>query len=596
MRRYFSETAICLFIITALLFVFHQTHNYSYILYDDIIPLRNSYVTSGLTLKKVFRAFYDPLPNVPYTSPIPVIIRMVQWELVGNNFGAQHLFSLLFHTATAIMLFILLRSTTKKVWESGFCMALFALHPLNVEPVVWLAGMNVLLEAFFLTATLLLYYTYTQKPSFPRYMLVFPPFFLGMLCKPTTAVLPLLLLCLDYWPFQRLAPIALPLSSLATTVRNNWGKVILEKIPFFLVVVLQIFGQALFSGDPFSALKTVSFHFHPGALLHFAVFLKNIIYPADLTICYPPPPAASMEAAVAVLSGFVFITGFIFWKSRSHKYIIAGWLWFLITSFPVILMVSLSGKPVADRHLYIPLIGIWIILSFGLGTVMKSIPFKKTLRFFLPIFFLAPLMLVSHTQTRHWKNSLTIFHHALSIHPDNQKALANLGDALLEKEEINSAIHYYRRLVRLIPESAPAHTKLAKALSLQGAPEEAAFHYQTALALSPGYAFAHHNYADFLFERKETEKAIRHYRLALSISPRLFQTHNNLATALLTKGETVRAVFHLQQALAVNPDYETARENLRKIYRQKRYLAPQLPPAGKTLQVPRYFPNTDGSR
>jgi len=576
MRRYLPETLICLLIVITICLVYYQINDFSYILYDDILAVDNPYMVNGITPEKITRAFgvHD---HVPYMSPVPLIIAMAQWEFAGDDYGMHHLFSLFLHASTAIMLFLFLRSATGKKWESGLCAALFALHPINVEPVVWLTGVSGLLEAFFLIFTLLFYHHYIVKPSLKRYFLIFPTFILGLLCKPSIAVLPLLMICLDYWPFHRIGPTQ-PIDR-NTVLRADWFRLILEKIPFIFIVILQFLFRELLINKRSSFSKNTPIHFHPGGIIDFVLYMKKIVYPAELTICYPQPPVASLGTAFGVLGILALITCLLLRATRFKKfpgYIITGWIWFLAACLPVLIMVSFSDRPVADRHLYIPLIGIFIIISFGMGNLIRSVPYGRPIFLSMITLFLTMLAIISYTQTTHWMDSITIFSHAVSLDPDNKRALSNLGDAFLENGEINKATQYYQELVRVDPQSALAHTKLAKALALQKNAEKAAAHYKKALILSPEYEFAQHNYADLLMENGHIDEAIQHYRKALAINPNLFRTHNNLATAFLKKGNVSMAVFHLKQALKINPDYKTARVNLR-IITQKTPPSPATP-------------------
>jgi len=488
---------------------------------------------------------------------------MIQWGIVGDSYGQQHILSMFIHAVTALMLFFCFRIGTGKTWESGLCATLFALHPINVETVAWLASLTAILESFFLAFALLCYLLYIRRPSLIRYILPFLPFILGLLCRPTIAVLPLLLLCLDYWPFRRAH-----LDKATYQNISSWVKSALGKIPFMLIAIFLLAIKPLLTDKTHAISNNVPINFHPGGIIDFALYLKNIFYPTNLTICYPSPLDAPLWAAIGVFIILILAICVIVAKTRfnqSHGYILAGWSWFIIASLPVLIMVCLSDRPVADRHMYTPFIGIFIIISFGLGDIIRSVKYGKAI--FIPLVFIGLLMLgiTSYAQTKNWKNSITIFNHALSINPTNKKALSNLGDAFIERKDIGKAIRTYQKLVKITPKSARAHTKLAYALSLEDKDQQAEEHYQKALILSTEYEFAHHNYADYLADQGKAVEAIEHYQKALSINPALFRTHNNLATVLIRTGDIPGAVDHLNKALRINPDYKTARDNLSMI-------------------------------
>ncbi|MEW6079413.1 MAG: tetratricopeptide repeat protein [Thermodesulfobacteriota bacterium] len=582
MKKYFTDIIICLFIIAAALVIYAQIGSHDYIFYDDISSIYVPFVTNGLSLEKFGQAFYKLPDHLPYQVPIPAIVRLLLWEFFGNDLGKHHLFSLWLHVVNALLLYLILRSATGKKSESGFCAILFTVHPINVEAVSWLAGYNGILEAFFLMVTLAGYYHYVKGPSVKRYLLLFLPFMLGLMCKPTIAILPFLLLLLDYWPLGRIRLNPAGIKDTAWLFFRS--RVLLEKLPLMALAPIQwAAGRLLITGQ-LRGDRPLSLTFHPGSIVDFVFHMRKIVYPAGLTICRPDPPEAPLWAATGLLIVLLLFSVLVLWKANTRRYILTGWLWFLIASAPVMLMVFLSGRPVEDHHLYIPLIGIFIMVSFGVPSLMSSL---KHSRYLLPaagITVLTALIPLAHLQTRHWQNSITIFNHALEICADNKKARANLGDAYMEKKEINKAIQHYRQYLRVSPDSALGHTKLANALASADLTEDAARHYEKALKLSPGYVPAHHGLADLLIRMGETDKAIALYRMALTINPGLFQTHNNLALALYEQGHFQEACDHLNQAIKINPDYQTAVKNLRIILdnqRQRREdTAPVMPDTG----------------
>jgi tetratricopeptide (TPR) repeat protein len=259
------------------------------------------------------------------------------------------------------------------------------------------------------------------------------------------------------------------------------------------------------------------------------------------------------------------ISGLLLWKARNRGYLITGWFWFLIAAAPVTVMLFVSGRPVEDHHLYIPLIGVFIMMAFGLSDFLA--PFRNGRGLFLITASVITIALtaVSVSQVKHWENSLTVFQQALSVHPDNKKARVNLGDACLEKGRVEEAERHYRRFLDIAPDSALGHTKLAQSLALLGRPEDARRHLETALRLSPDYVPALHGLADLLAGLGKTDQAIALYRRALEINAGLFQTHNNLALALYDQGHFQEALAHLDQAIRLKPDYRTAIENRRVI-------------------------------
>ncbi len=562
MKKYLTEIIICLLIIASGVGIYSQLGGYSYILYDDMSSIYDPFLIKGISLKKIGDAFYTPPSQLPYQVPIPTIVRLTLWEFFGDDLGKHHFFSLSLHIIIALMVFLFLRSETGRIFASGFCAILFTVHPINVEAVSWLAGFNGMLEAFFLIITLICYSYYVKRSSLRRYLLVFPPFMLGLMCKPTMAILPFLLFLLDYWPFQRFT--LKPTGIKNKAFEFSRIRIVLEKLPLMALAPIQLAAGRLMISGQLRGNGPASWSFYPGSIVDFVLYLKKIFYPIGLTICRPDPPEASLWTMIGLGVVLLLISLVLLWKANSRGYLVTGWFWFLIASAPIMVMVFLSGRAVEDHHLYIPVIGIFVMISFGLSSFLPG--FKKGRFFFIITGAIVTILLlpIAYLQVRHWENSITIFNHALSVYPDNKKAHVNLGDAYLGKNDINKAMQHYRRFLSLSPDSAIGHTKLATALALADMSEEAELHYGKALRLAPAYVPAHHGLADLLARLGKTDQAIVLYRKALQINPDLFQTHNNLAIALYEQGFFQKALDHLNESVKINPTYQTAVRN-RKI-------------------------------
>ncbi len=564
MKRYLGDIITCLLIITTGLVIYARIGGYDYILYDDMMSLYVPFVTEGFSLEKVGRIFYKPLLDyLPYQVPVPSIVRLILWELFGNDLGKHHLFSLCLHILCALMLFWLLRAATGKIPESGLCALLLTVHPLNVEAVSWLAGYNGMLEAFFLMAALVLYYGYLRKPSISRYLLIFIPFILGLMSKPSMAVLPFLMILLDYWPFQRFSLTWPDIKEMLPGLRL--GRVIVEKLPLILLVPIYVLLEKRIGSGGTKLAEPFSLTFYPGSLVDFMAHLIKVVVPTGLAIGRPDPAAASLWTAVGLVGMLLLISIVVLWQGRTRRYLITGWFWFLIAAAPGILILSASGRPVEDHHLYIPLVGIFILFSFGLSSLLSVRRYGRYLFMVSGLTVLVVLFPLAYAQVGHWENSITIFSHAIAIDPDNRKAHVNLGDAYMQKDEIDRALHHYREFLRISPESALGHTKLANALAAAGRTEAAVRHFSEALDLAPDYVPAYHGWADLLAEAGDTDGAITLYRRALAIDPRLFQTLNNLALALYERGDYREALACLDRAVRINPHYRTAVINRRII-------------------------------
>ena len=563
MKKYIPDILICLVIITVGLVIYARLGAYDYILYDDMSSVYDPFLAGGLSVEKIVQTFLNPPEHLPYRVPVPTLVRLVLWEVIGGKAGWHHLFSLSLHLATALLLFALLRSTTGRPLESGFCALLLTVHPLNVEAVSWLAGFNGLLEALFLMLSLFCYTRYVKKPALKRYLLILPPFMLGLMSKPSIAVLPFLLVLFDFWPLERFSLRRAGKKNRFTDIFHN--RIVLEKIPLIVLVPLQMGLADLLATGRILQAGPASLRFYPGSMVDFFRHLGKTVYPAGLTIGRPDPPEATLLAAGGIIMIILLISVIILWRANSHRYLVTGWCWFLLASSPVVLVLTLAGRPVEDHHLYIPLIGLFIMLAFGLSAIMSRTGYGQTPFLMLTVVIVTLMGMVSYRQTGYWQNTRTVFSHALSLYPDNKRALVILGDAFMREHQAGPAMHYYRRFLEISPDSALGHTKLADALAAAGRTSAALRHYRKAMAISPDYAPAYHDLADLMMDMGKTDQAIALYRTALGINPDLFQTHNNLALALFSRGRIREASAHLNQALKINPAYRTAAINLRII-------------------------------
>ncbi|MFP4446657.1 MAG: tetratricopeptide repeat protein, partial [Desulfosudaceae bacterium] len=465
--------------------------------------------------------------------------------------------------------FFLMERTTGTILPAALAAALVGVHPLNVEAVAWLTNINTIMADFFLMATLLLYTYYTKKPGIIRYLYLFIPFTLGLMSKPTLVVGPFLMLVLDFWPLRRYQQQYAPITHTSATKVFHWpsGRVLLiaEKIPFLLYALGPYLLELLIRPGKITDGLRIGQEVHLEGVRYLFWPLLKAVMPVDLTICRNYPPVGSIEEAVVYLTLLILVTLTIVWFSRNHPSIGFGWFWYLAAMAPIILMLVGSGRPIADRHTYTPLAGIFIAIPYFFNSLFDHRPKGQAAVTILGIVVLVILTTLSIRQVKYWQNSQTAFEHAIRINPNNTRAWTNLGDVLLQKQQINQAIDHYIQALGTAPDTARIHAKLAYAFSLMKNNNMARHHYEQALALAPDYAIAHHNFADFLADQGQTAAARRHYNLALRLAPRSYQTHNNLAVLFSRQGEYARARHHFSRALQLKPDYETARDNLNSL-------------------------------
>ncbi|MGD1049029.1 MAG: tetratricopeptide repeat protein, partial [Candidatus Krumholzibacteriaceae bacterium] len=438
---------------------------------DDVNITGNSHVSSGLdkdSLKWAFTSYY-----AANWHPLTWISHMLDYQLYGAKPMGHHLTNLLFHMANAILLFLVLTRMTGYVWRSAFVAALFALHPLHVESVAWVTERKDVLSTFFWMLTMFAYVYYTEKPSIKRYVLVPVLMCFGLMAKPMLVTLPFVLLMLDYWPLGRLWPQRTVTGKGTTTARQ----LILEKLPLLALSVVScvityeaqrsggaVAGTSLF---PLSARVT-------NAMVTYISYLAKMVWPAGLSAFYlrPSDPRTAWQITGAGLL-LVSISALAIRAGINRRYLLTGWLWYVVTLVPVIGLVQLGVQSKADRFTYIPLIGIFFIIAWGLPELFtkrasaggararpaqhKTVAAKPKFGPLGPLAIPAGVVLVilaacTWHQVGFWRNSGTLFEHAVAVNPANYAAHNNLGTYLLGEGRTDEALAHFKEAVRIKPD------------------------------------------------------------------------------------------------------------------------------------------------
>jgi tetratricopeptide (TPR) repeat protein len=570
MRR---EFFICLVLTAATLLVYWQLMNYEFINYDDNVYVTdNLHVQEGLSHETVTWAFTTT--RAANWHPLTWLSHMLDCQLYGLDSAGHHLTSLIFHLANTILLFLALRLTTRAPWQSAFVAALFALHPLHVESVAWVAERKDVLAALFWMLTMLAYVHYVQRPGVSRYLLIVLSFALGLMAKPMLVTLPFVLLLLDFWPLGRFQPGSLPgfiqpqarTSQASNSAKSPKSKLIWEKVP--LIVLAAISSIVTFFAQQqkaaISTLEVVSLKLRlANGLVSYLAYIKKMIWPQGLAVFYPHlgkslPSWQSVGAGLLLVAvSIVVLRG-----ARRYPYVLVGWLWYLGTLVPVIGLVQVGEQAMADRYTYVPLVGLFIIIAWGVADIVKGWQHRRIVTAISAAVVLSSLMMSNWLQVRHWKDSVALFKHTLKVTSNNYVAHYTLGNALALQGNLLEAIANYNEALRIKPSYAEAHHNLGNALSLQGSVEEAVAHYNEALRIKPNYAEAHRNLGVNLDQQGKHEEAIKHYAEALRVSPNDAQSHNNLGVALAEQGRLAEATVHFSEAVRIKPDFTEAQRNL----------------------------------
>ena len=581
--------AVCLFLALAVWAVFGQTLHHGFVYDDRGYVYENPAITKGLHWKGVVWAFTHS--HGGNWHPLTTLSHMLDCQLFGLNPRGHHLTNVLLHTASALLLFLVLRKMTGALWRSAFAAAVFAIHPLGVESVAWVAERKDVLSGLFFMLTLWAYLRYTQKQaarsqsvfSFvlsPAYWLALLLFALGLMSKPMLVTLPFVLLLLDYWPLRRFA---------RDDSRFTIGQLACEKIPFLLLTaadsIATIWAQkgahAIMSGQALDVWSRMG-----NALVSYASYLGQMIYPAGLVVLYPHPGnRLSIWRVGLSLLVLIFISAGVLVGRRKWPYGAVGWLWYLGMLVPVIGLVQVGVQARADRYTYLPQIGLYLLVAWGLVDLTGGWRGRKVVLGIAGGLALGGLSVAARVQTAYWKDSIRLWRHAVDVNAHNALAHDSLGVALGEQGQINEAMRQFHEAIRLKPDYAEFHFNLGIALTQQGKLAEAIQHFEQALQLKPDYADANSGLGTALAQQGKLAEAIQHFERALQLRPDFPEARSNLGTALAQQGKLAEAISNYERALQLRPDFPEAHNTLGLLLAQQGKLAEAIQHFERALRL-----------
>ncbi len=545
-KKYQWLFAVALVLITAV-FYWPVLDN-DFIEYDDNhYVYENPEVYNGLTLESVHWAFTQY--HSANWHPLTWLSHMLDCELYGLDSSGHHLTSLLFHLANTILLFFLLFRLTGKHWLSGFTAALFALHPLHVQSVAWVAERKDMLSTFFGLLVFMCYASWARKKSLLLYILSLLFYAASLMSKPMLVTMPFLLLLVDYWPLQRLKP-------------ENVRTLLAEKIPFFMMAAascLTTFVIQKASGAVSDIDKLPLKERTLNALGSYAIYAWKTIVPTKLAIFYPyPSPDQLIINGLIGLVFIVLVSAIVFYFGRRYRFLIFGWLWYMVTLLPVIGIVQVGMQARADRYTYIPLIGLFIAIVWLIEMVVSG---KKLIQGTIVCAGVLVILLfgiLTWRQLGYWKNGKTLFGHALDVTEDNFLAHSRLGVILAEQyEDYRAGIENFRAAIAIRPDDIYYRINLAKAYFEIGRLVEAFESYNNALQLDPENPDALNMVGVILLGWGRIDEAIRVFEKAVELHPDDYKLLNGYASALLQIGDIDKAISYFEKALEFNTDAET---------------------------------------
>ena len=599
-----------LFLITVATFsgaFFNDFVNYD----DDVYVYANPSVAHGITLPGVVRAFTQP--HARNWHPLTTISHMADCQVFGLHSSGPHVINVLLHALSAAGLFFALQAMTGSTWRACFVAAVFAIHPLRVESVAWIAERKDVLSALLFVCTLVAYWRYTRQPDANKNLVLTAFFACALMAKPMVVTLPVVLLFLDFWPLARLSFIA----DKKRASLISFSRAISEKIPLFILslasCVVTIFaarsGNRVLDSIPLGDRLA-------NAAITYCTYIYQLFWPDRLAVFYPLPvesPALTSSAAATIVIVSITITTIVLRKRL--PYLFVGWFWYLVMLLPVIGIWQIGLQAHADRYTYLPGIGLLIGIAWATVALLRRF---RALPFAAPIAICVVALLAwrTWTQVEFWRSSESLWTHALAVTSDNDVALNNLGSVyenrgdfdraranyraaldvlnrransryqlsralvhnnlgnlLLREQDVPSARNEYEQAIALQPDYGNAHINLGQLFAQEGDWTSALAEYETVLRLQPHDPDAQYRAGVALMRLGRADEAVVHYRHALAEQPDFALAELDLGNATLERGHTDEAITHYRRALQIDPQNVDAHFNLGRVYLQQRRLA-----------------------
>jgi protein O-mannosyl-transferase len=614
---------VCLFLAVAVFLIYGQTLRHEFVAFDDSdYVFGNPHVSKGLSIEGILWAF-----SHSYSAnwhPLTWISHMLDCQVYGLNAGGHHLTNVLLHAATAILLFLVLRrmvglrseasavaeamadkSATQAgaLWPSAFVAAVFAVHPLHVESVAWVAERKDVLSGFFFVLTLWTYasyVTYKAAPARRFYVLSLFFFALGLMSKPMLVTLPFVLLLLDYWPLRRFT---------FQVSRFTFWPLVLEKAPFFLLAAAASVVTFVAQGSSGAVVPLGLMPLHlrlANGLVSYGAYLLQTLWPVRLAVLYPHPaviPPGEIAAAGALL---VVVTALAIRFARRIPCLPVGWFWFLGMLLPVIGFVQVGEQARADRYMYLPQIGLCLMVAWGVKDLTAAWRWRRQVLGTGMLGVVIALGVVAWRQTGYWRNSELLWTHTLACTANNATAHKSLGSTFVIQGHREEARAEFLRAIELKPDYAEAYYNLGVILADEGNEAQAVEQYRKAIQFDPANAEACNNLGSLLVKQGRRDEAIELFQRAVQHKPDYPEAHYNLGLALAESGRYDEAANCFQNAIQSRPGYAAACHNLGNVlaaqgrleeaiaqYQRAIQLMPELAPAhyrlGVTLQTRRNF-------
>ena len=543
--------------------VFWQVRNFDFVNYDDnLYVYENPHILTGLTFDNIVWAF--TASHVGNWHPLTGLSLMLDCQLFGPNPGWMHLINLLLHIINTLLLFAVLKKMTGSLWPSAFVAAAFALHPMHVESVAWIAERKDVLSTFFFMLTLLAYYRYTQQQNKVRYFLVLLAFAFGLMAKPMLVTLPFVLLLLDYWPLGRFGVVKKKKTGVS---QKSFGFLVLEKLPFLVLAavssIITFFVQR--SSGVVVGTNTLPLGSRiANAFLSYSRYISKMFWPQNLAAFYPFDLGNFQLWQIAICALLLLtVSVLVICFGRKQKYLPVGWFWFIGILVPVIGLVQVAEQSMADRYTYIPYIGLFVMIAWGLPELVAKLALsaangwlhRKIILSISATVVLVFFGVMAHRQVSYWNNSNTLFSHALTVTQNNYLAHGCLAEYFRKQGNNALVVEHYKKVVEIKPNYAEGVLALGCALGEQGDLDQAINYFKKTLQLNPKSAVAYYNLGIALKKQGNFTAAIAHLNQAVLLMPDYADAHYSLANALMQQGRLDDAVDHFRTAIRLKPGW-----------------------------------------
>jgi tetratricopeptide (TPR) repeat protein len=542
---------------------------------DDLYVYKAPAIQAGLTVKGLALAFTSP--HARNWHPLPTISHMLDCQLYDLKAGGHHVTNIVLHTIAVLLLFRVLRQMTGALWKSATVAALFAVHPLHVESVAWVSERKDVLSAVFFLLMLGAYFRYTRARSVRRYLTVAVLFVAGLMSKPMLVSAPVILLLLDYWPLRRFEQLSLTNDRAKLAKSDDQWRVIrdlfLEKVPLLVISAGSCVITFVLQKRATGAIPPLPFLWRmQNAVATYVIYIWETLWPARLAVFYPHPNDTLTIWEILLAIGLLLaMTIAVIVFRRKRPYLFTGWFWYVSMLLPVIGLVQVGEQGHADRYTYLPHIGLFVLAVWLVAEVTAVSQRRSRVVVPAAVIIIVAMGWTSFIQTSHWRNSETLWTHALAVTSNNDVAHNNLGYLCADRGELDKAISHFETALRIRSSKRDPHysagsafvqVNLADALSRKGQPDEAIVHYEEAIKSQPNYADAYYNRGSILFAEGRIDEAMADWEKTLQIRPDDADAHTCLGNALLRRGSVKEAVTQYENAIALAPEDPHSRINM----------------------------------